>query len=202
LTLFLPQIAYRKQLLAGHYTRTVDKVNDADNIHDNPLDIRYVWLYTCYNILRMEDNMEISLNWLERERDKAKLELDAAQQDMDNAQQRVYAAQKRLDSCVAVITLAKMAGDVKSETKTDDSRSGEKLGTSMNMADHIASILRKQGAMRSPEICTILRQQGREGTSPNSVNTVLSRNKGKKFAKVEDGRWSLIASDTDVRPFK
>lgn len=132
--------------------------------------------------------MAIPTQWLKHKMEAAQRELEAAQQEFDSAQKRLEEARARVESFSKVMEVAE---EDRAESK-QKKRSTRSVAT---MADQMAQILTERGPLTSSEVCEILRQQGRENTNPNSVNTMLSKFRGKRFSRDENRRWSTITDE-------
>lgn len=132
------------------------------------------------------------IEWLESQLNKAKEEKESADRRFETAQTEKLAAQKRFEACSEMLAVAKQAqeSEIKAAVKQRGRDGGS--GPKVSMPDHMAELIKEHGALSSSEIYELLKDQGWEKTSVNSVNTQLSRHKGSRFNKNETGKWSLI----------
>jgi hypothetical protein len=136
--------------------------------------------------------MRTPVEWLESQFDKAKQEKEKAEQRFKEAEELVMTARKRYEACSEMLQVAKR--EQEAEVKATVVQQGGRGGTrpKVSMPDHMAMLLKEHGPMNTAEIYLLLKEQGWEKTSKNSVNTQLSRHKATRFNKREDGKWFLI----------
>jgi hypothetical protein len=136
--------------------------------------------------------MKAPIEWLESQLQRAEKEKEATERRFKEAEAAMIAAQKRFEACVEMLAVARKTQeeDIKAAVRQQEGTRGTR--PQVSMPDHIASILKDHGRLSTSELFDLLREQGWEKTSANSVNTQLSRHRGKRFDKDSERKWYLI----------
>ena len=136
--------------------------------------------------------MKAPIEWLESQLEATKQEKEGAEQRYKEAEGLLIAAQKRFDACVEMLAVAKKVqeDEIKAAVRRHEGTGGTRPRVSM--PDHITTLLKDHGPLTATELFGYLKEQGWERTSVNSVNTQLSRHRGKRFDKDAEGKWFLV----------
>ncbi len=136
--------------------------------------------------------MKTPVDWLEGQLEKAKQEKERTEQRFREAEVLMLEAKRRYEACSEMLAVAKQ--EQESQIKAAGTQVGGQDGSKpkLSMPDHMTALLREHGPMNSSEIYELLREQGWEKTSVNSVNTQLSRHKVTRFNKNTEGKWFLV----------
>jgi hypothetical protein len=146
---------------------------------------------------RQKDMIMVApIEWLETQLEVAKRNLEEIQVQYQEAQKRFDEAQRRVMACSEMLAVARMEQDSAGEDRTKAVFRGRRIGVrpQMNMPDQIEKLLREHGPLRAEEIYVYLKEEGRDTTTVNSINTQLRLNKPARFDRNKDGKWYLVAS--------
>jgi hypothetical protein len=142
--------------------------------------------------------MDTPVDWLRAQLERARTEKEDAEKRLDEVREVMFAAQRRYEACSEMLAVAIAEQGVATERnlEPEEHDSGGVSKDQGSIPDQVEHLLKEHGPMSSAELAGLLKKAGRISTSTNSVNVNLTRYKGRRFLKSEDGKWELMTEVT------
>lgn len=132
--------------------------------------------------------------WLLRSIEKAREAEERTQRKYKEAFQEWEDTRRKLNALITVRDILEKEDPKEKPSEEYTAKEDQGLTYNLPLHEHLHEILRNREALRSEEICFVLKEQGREFSVSQVVGEMLSH-AGKLFERTPDGSWSAIAQE-------